>query len=217
MQERTQSNRGELIAGELGRIWGATHEGDGFGLRISESQALWLQTQMRAVLPPPFFPAVKALLVSLQARLCSQGAERPGSTALHGPLLRDWCSGFHSLWSVWNQSQCSSREATPQEVPRPALFMLIASSSFPPAFTRSMMGLGNWLLMYAFSTAFYQTSLTGSQSNGDAAAATMHCASVCCTQWAGGFSDCPTPFSGKLLPTAPLHKKTKALRSATPC
>lgn len=91
MQESSRSNRGELIAGELGGIWGATHEGDGFGIRISESQALWLQTQMRTVLPPPFFPAVKALLVSLQARLCSRGAERPGSTALHGPLLRDWC------------------------------------------------------------------------------------------------------------------------------
>ena len=40
------------------------------------------------------------------------------------------------------------------------------------------MGLGNWLLMYAFSTAFYQTSLTGSQSSGDAAAATVHCLCV---------------------------------------
>lgn len=39
-------------------------------VRISESQALWLQMQMRMALPPLFFPAVKALLVSLWARLC---------------------------------------------------------------------------------------------------------------------------------------------------
>ena len=39
-------------------------------VRISESQALWLQMQIRMALPPLFFPAVKALLVSLWARLC---------------------------------------------------------------------------------------------------------------------------------------------------
>ena len=161
MQERSQPNRGELTEGELGRIWGATRaEGDGFGIRISESQALWLQMQRSTVRPPLLPLQLKLCLLVGTAVLtgsrttwihCPTRASR--ETVVPGSVLCGQCG---------IRSQSSRMEATPQEAPPARLAHPHCISSFPSAFTRSMTGLCNLLLMYAFSTTFHQTSLSGS-------------------------------------------------------
>lgn len=81
-------------------------------VRISESQALWLQMQMRMALPPLFFPAVKALLVSLWGKAVLTGSRATRDPLPQLGLLRDW------FWSPLC-GQCESGHSVPARRPLP--------------------------------------------------------------------------------------------------